>query len=178
MGAQTARRRRSFLAKGHRDFPVESPHQGDIMATSVYKTAIIGRVFFLRWEAPPSQEEIHTVFQQMKGAHEQLQHPLVLVASLSPKSSVPNSEQRRNLSTFHSDARPLFTEIHAIVEGNELQYNLQRVIISGINLVTRTFDEAYHRVHKHADLVAPYLGKSLGVDGVKVIEEARSRGVV
>jgi hypothetical protein len=148
------------------------------MPTPVFKTAIIDRVFFLRWEAPPSQGEIHTVFNEMKDIYEQLKPPLVLVASLSPRSSVPNTEQRRNLSTLQSDARPLFSEIHAIVEGNDLQYNLQRVIISGINLVTRTYDEAYHRVHKHADLVAPYLNKRLGVDGVKIIHEARTRGVV
>jgi hypothetical protein len=148
------------------------------MPTPVFKTAIIDRVFFLRWEAPPSPEEIRAVFDEMKGIYEQLKPPLVLVASLSPRSSVPNTEQRRNLSTLQSDARPLFSEIHAIVEGNDLQYNLQRVIISGINLVTRTYDEAYHRVHKHADLVAPYLSKRLGVDGVKVIHEARTRGVV
>ncbi len=148
------------------------------MATPVFKTALIDRVFFLRWEAPPSKEEIQAVLQQMQGAYEQLKPPLVLVASLSPKSSVPNTEQRRNLSNLQSDARPLFSEIHAIVEGNELQYALQRVIISGINLVTRTYDETYHHVHKHADLVAPHLSKRLGVDGVRLINEARSRGVV
>ncbi|NMO17205.1 DofA protein [Pyxidicoccus fallax] len=148
------------------------------MATPVYKTALIDRVFFLRWEAPPSQEETQAVLEQMKGAYAQLKPPMVLVASLSPKSSVPNTEQRRNLSTLQSDARPLFSEIHAIVEGNDLQYNLQRVIISGINLVTRTYDQTYLQVHKHADLVAPYLSKRLGVDGVKLIHEARSRGVV
>ncbi|MFP2912802.1 DofA protein [Pyxidicoccus sp. 3LFB2] len=148
------------------------------MPTPVFKTAIIGRVFFLRWEAPPSLEEIHAVFNEMKGTYEQLKPPLVLVASLSPRSSVPNSEQRRHLSNLQSDARPLFSEIHAIVEGNDLQYNLQRVIISGINLVTRTFDKTYHRVHRDADMVAPYLTRSLGVDGVKLIDEARTRGVV
>jgi hypothetical protein len=160
MGAQTAK------------------EQWDAMATPIFKTALIDRVFFLRWEAPPTQQEVQAVFTQMQGAYEQLKPPLVLVASLSPQSSVPNTEQRRNLSTLQSDARPLFSEIHAIVEGNDLQYNLQRVIISGINLVTRTYDETYHHVHKHADLVAPYLSRRLGVDGVKVIHEARTRGVV
>ncbi|WP_164016905.1 DofA protein [Pyxidicoccus trucidator] len=148
------------------------------MPTPVFKTAIIDRVFFLRWEAPPSQEEVHAVFNEMKDVYEQLRPPLVLVASLNPRSSVPNTEQRRHLSNLQSDVRPLFSEIHAILEGSDLHYNLQRVIISGINLVTRTNDEAYHRLHKHADQVAPYLSQRLGVDGVKVIHEARTRGVV
>lgn len=148
------------------------------MTNPVYKTALIDRVFFLRWEAPPSQEEIQAVFKEMKGAYEQLKPPLVLVASLSPKSSVPNTEQRRNLSNLQSDVRPLFSEIHAIVEGSELHYALQRVIISGINLVTRTYDETYHHVHKHADQVAPHLHKRLGVDGASILREARERGVV
>ncbi|QSQ27451.1 DofA protein [Pyxidicoccus parkwayensis] len=148
------------------------------MGTPVFKTAIIDRVFFLRWEAPPSYEEIQAVHARMQSAYDELQPPLVLVASLNPKSSVPNTEQRRNLSNLQSDVRPLFTEIHAILEGSDLHYNLQRVIIAGINLVTRTFDDSYHRVHKHADLVAPFLNKRLGVDGAKVIREARTRGVV
>jgi len=148
------------------------------MTTPVYKTAIIDRVFFLRWESPPNREDIDAVFQQMRETHERLKPPLVLVASLSSKSAVPNSEQRNNLSAFQSDARPLFTQIHAIVEGNDLQYNLQRVIIAGINIVTRTHDETLQRVHQRAEQVAPLLSDSLGVDGPKVIEEARRRGVV
>jgi hypothetical protein len=148
------------------------------MAIPVFKTALIDRVFFLRWEAPPTQEETQAVLQQMRGAYEQLKSPLVLVASLSPASSVPNTEQRRNLSNLQADARPLFAEIHAILEGSDLHYNLQRVIISGINLVTRTYEPAYHHVHKDADQVAPHLNRRLGVAGVKLIHEARSRGVV
>lgn len=148
------------------------------MTTPVYKTAIIDRVFFLRWESPPEREDIHAVFQQMRETHERLKSPLVLVASLSSKSAVPNKAQRENLSAFQSDARPLFTQIHAIVEGNDLQYNLQRVIIAGINIVTRTHDDTLQRVHQRAEQVAPLLSSSLGVDGSKVIEEARRRGVV
>ncbi|MCE9667186.1 DofA protein [Myxococcus stipitatus] len=148
------------------------------MTTPVYKTALIDRVFFLRWEAPPNLSDIRAVFEEMRDAHLRLKPPLVLVASLSPRSAVPNSEQRNNLSAFQSDARPLFTQIHAIVEGNDLQYNLQRVIIAGINIVTRSYDEAHQRVHKRADQVAPLLSECLGVDGDKVIEEARRRGVV
>ncbi|HZI11873.1 MAG TPA: DofA protein [Myxococcus sp.] len=147
-------------------------------STQIFKTALIDRVFFLRWEAPPSREEIEAVYTEMKGAYEQVKQPLVLVASLSPRSAVPNTEQRRNLSNLQSDVRPLFSEIHAIVEGSELHYALQRVIISGINLVTRTLDETYHHVHKHADQVAPHLHKRLGVDGASIIREARLRGVV
>ncbi|MCP3062360.1 DofA protein [Myxococcus sp. K38C18041901] len=146
--------------------------------TPVYKTAIIDRVFFLRWESPPNRQDIQSVFQQMRDAHARPQPPLVLVASLSSKSAVPNSEQRTNLSAFQTDARPLFTEIHAIVEGNDLQYNLQRVIIAGINIVTGTYDKTLQRVHQRAEQVAPLLSGTLGVDGPRVIEEARRRGVV
>lgn len=148
------------------------------MTTPVYKTAIIDRVFFLRWESPPDLQDIRAVFQQMQETHERLKSPLVLVASLSSKSAVPNKEQRENLSAFQSDARPLFTQIHAIVEGTDLHYNLQRVIIAGINIVTRTHDDTLQRVHQRAEQVAPLLSSSLGVDGSKVIEEARRRGVV
>lgn len=149
------------------------------MALPVYKTDVIDKVFFLRWDAPPTPEEIQQVFQKMQNAYQQhQQQPLVLVTIAGAKSAVPNSEQRRHLSNMLSDARSLFSEIHVIIEGNELQHNLQRVIVSGMLIVTRTYDDQFIRVHKNADGAAGFIARRLGVDGSQVMNEARSRGVV
>ncbi|WP_375760286.1 DofA protein [Corallococcus exercitus] len=149
------------------------------MALPVYKTDVIDKVFFLRWDAPPTPEEIQAVFQKMQAAYQQhQQQQLVLVTIAGAKSAVPNSEQRRHLSNMLSDARALFSEIHVIIEGNELQHNLQRVIVSGMLIVTRTYDDQFIRVHKNADGAAGFIARRLGVDGTQVVNEARSRGVV
>ena len=76
------------------------------------------------------------------------------------------------------DHRKYCAELHLVVEGNELQHNLQRVIVSGMLILTRTYDDQFARVHKTADTVAPYLTNRLGVDGVKVVAEARAKGLV
>ncbi|MBN8231829.1 DofA protein [Corallococcus macrosporus] len=149
------------------------------MALPVYKTDVIDKVFFLRWDAPPTPDEIQAVFQKMQTAYQQhQQQQLVLVTSAGAKSAVPNSEQRRHLSNMLSDARALFSEIHVVIEGNELQHNLQRVIVSGMLIVTRTYDDQFIRVHKNADGAAGFIARRLGVDGTQVVNEARSRGVV
>ncbi|WP_223634242.1 DofA protein [Corallococcus sp. EGB] len=148
------------------------------MALPVYKTDVIDKVFFLRWDAPPTADEIQQVFQKMQTAYQQAQQPLVLVTIAGAKSAVPNSEQRRHLSNMLSDARALFSEIHVIIEGNELQHNLQRVIVSGMLIVTRTYDDQFIRVHKNADGPAGFIARRLGVDGTQLMNEARSRGVV
>jgi hypothetical protein len=149
------------------------------MAPHVYKTDVIEKVFFLRWDAPPTPDEIQAVFQKMQAAYQQAQQqPLVLVTIAGAKSAVPNSEQRRHLSNMLSDARALFSEIHVIIEGNELQHNLQRVIVSGMLIVTRTYDDQFIRVHKSADSAAGFIARRLGVDGSNVVNEARARGMV
>ncbi|RKH04716.1 DofA protein [Corallococcus sp. CA053C] len=148
------------------------------MALPVYKTDVIDKVFFLRWDAPPTPEEIQAVFQKMQNAYQQHQQPMILVSSAGAKAAVPNSEQRRHLSNMLSDARSMFSEIHVVIEGNELQHNLQRVIVSGMLIVTRTYDDQFIRVHKNADGAAGFIARRLGVDGNQVVNEARSRGVV
>jgi hypothetical protein len=148
------------------------------MAPPVYRTDIIDKVFFLRWDAPPNQDEIQSVFSKMQNAYQELEQPMVLVTIAGSKAAVPNSEQRRNLSNMLADARPFFSEIHVVIEGNELQHNLQRVILSGMLIVTRTYDDQFIRVHKTADGAAPFIAKRLGVDGGRLVGEARTRGVV
>ncbi|MBJ6764198.1 DofA protein [Myxococcaceae bacterium JPH2] len=148
------------------------------MAPPVYRTDIIDKVFFLRWDSPPNQDEVLSVFSKMQQAYQQFQQPMILVSSAGSKAAVPNSEQRRSLSNMLSDARPFFSEIHVIIEGSELQHNLQRVIVSGMLIVTRTYDDQFIRVHKNAEGAAPFIAKRLGVDGDRIISEARTRGIV
>jgi len=144
----------------------------------LFKTALIDKVFFVRWEQPPSEEIIQQAELSFLQAYNTLKQPMCVVVTTAPKARVPNSTERKSINKMLEDHRKYCAELHLVVEGNELQHNLQRVIVSGMLILTRTYDDQFARVHKTADTVAPYLTNRLGVDGVKVVAEARAKGLV
>ena len=66
---------------------------------------------------------------------------------------------------------------HVIIEGSDLQNSLQRVIISGMLIVTRTYDN-YMSVHKNIEGASADLAKRLNKDVTSLIRVARDRGLV
>jgi hypothetical protein len=144
----------------------------------VFKTALIDKVFFLRWEQPPSSEAIQQVASNFQRAFEHLREPMCAVVTSAPKARLPNGDERRNLNKLLEDNRQFLSQLHLVIEGNELQHNLQRVIVSGMLILTRTYDDQFARVHRCADTAAPYLSSRLGVDGSRIISEARTQGLV
>jgi hypothetical protein len=143
-----------------------------------FKTGLIEKVFFIRWEQPPPLTDIQAVSAQFLSAYEKIRQPLPTVITTAPKARVPNGEQRKNLFKMLEDHRKYISELHLLMEGNELQHNLQRVIVSAQLIVTRIYDDNYARLHKSADSIAPYITARLGSDGLRIIHEARARGLV
>ena len=66
---------------------------------------------------------------------------------------------------------------HVILEGPDLQHSLQRVVISGMLIITRTYDN-YLSVHKNIESIAADLARRLHKDSLPVIRVARDRGLV
>jgi hypothetical protein len=149
-----------------------------VTSSPSFKTGLIDRVFFIRWEQPPPLLDIQAVAAQFLGAYEKLRQPLPAVITTAPRARVPNSEQRKNLFKMLEDHRKYISELHLLMEGNELQHNLQRVIVSAQLIVTRIYDDNYARLHKSADTIAPYLSARLETNGARIIDEARARGLV
>jgi hypothetical protein len=143
-----------------------------------FKTGLINKVFFIRWEQPPNALELQTVTMRFKEAYEAYRQQLVCVVTTAPKARVPNSEQRKNLFKMLEDHRKYICELHLVMEGNELQHNLQRIIASAQLIVTRIYDNNYARLHKHGDTIAPFLTHRLKADGLKIIHDARALGLV
>ena len=142
-----------------------------------FKTALVNKVFFIRWEQPPSALEIQTVTMRFREAYEAYRQQLVCVIVTAPKARVPNSEQRKNLFKMLEDHRKYISELHLVMEGNELQHNLQRIIASAQLIVTRIYDNNYARLHKDAFSIAPFLTNRLHADGNKIINDARLLGL-
>ena len=143
-----------------------------------FKTALVNKVFFIRWEQPPSALEIQTVTMRFREAYEAYRQQLVCVIVTAPKARVPNSEQRKNLFKMLEDHRKYICELHLVMEGNELQHNLQRIIASAQLIVTRIYDNNYARLHKDGNSIAPFLTHRLKADGFRIINDARMLGLV
>jgi hypothetical protein len=143
-----------------------------------YKTALINRVFFIRWEQPPSAQDIQLVTTRFREAYEAHRQQLCVVIVTGAKARVPNSEQRKALFKMLEDHRKYICELHLLMEGNELQHNLQRIIASAQLIVTRIYDSNYARLHKTPDAIAPFLTSRLKADGNRIINDARLLGVL
>jgi hypothetical protein len=147
----------------------------DAVSTAV-RWEIIDRVLFARWTNPPSKQDVSTLLSETTALRERLGAPIIYVACIDAKVKIPNAEERANLNDMLSRGRALADSAHIVIEGSDLQNSLQRVIISGMLIVTRTYDD-YLSVHKNIDSIAPDLTRRLGKDAAPIIQMARDRGL-
>jgi hypothetical protein len=147
------------------------------VASTAFKVDVIDRVIFSRWLRPPSKQDIEAMVTHMAAAHQRLGQKLIYVGSIDSKVKVPNAEERNNLNALLNAARNYCEAAHVIIEGSDLQNSLQRVIISGMLIVTRTYDN-YMSVHKTIDGAATDLTKRLNKPVFSLIQVARDRGLV
>lgn len=148
------------------------------VAAPTFKTGLINRVFFIRWEQPPSPQEVAMVTTRFREAYEAHRQQLCVVVITGSKARVPNGEQRKALFKMLEDNRKYICELHLLMEGNELQHNLQRIIASAQLIVTRIYDNNYARLHKSAEDIAPFLTSRLKTDGNRIVGDARNLGLV
>ncbi|MDC0711927.1 DofB protein [Stigmatella sp. ncwal1] len=144
--------------------------------TTAYKSDVIDRIFFARYPQPPSKDTVAAVVSLVAAAQQRIGQPLIYVGSIDSKSKVPNAEERNNLNTLLAELRPYCEAINLIIEGSELQNSLQRVVISGMIIFTRTYDN--FAVHKSIDGVTADLAERLKKDVSPLIKLARDRGLV
>ncbi|NVJ04227.1 DofB protein [Myxococcus sp. AM001] len=143
-----------------------------------YKAEIIDRVIFSRWENPPTKEDVTLVLAQMQEAATRLNTNLIYVGSVSSKSKVPDANERAVLNQFLMDARRTCVEqAWLIYEGTDLQHNLQRVIISGVLILTRTFDN-FLSVAKSGDSIVKDVSAVLKKDAAPLFTLAKERGLI
>ncbi|WP_338866690.1 DofB protein [Myxococcus stipitatus] len=145
---------------------------------TTYKAELIDRVIFSRWLNPPTKEDVAAILVQMEEAAQRLGTRLIYVGSVSPKSKVPDANERTILNNFLVDSRRTCIEqAWLIYEGTDLQHNLQRVIISGVLILTRTFDN-YLSVAKSGDAIIKDVSAVLKKDAAPIFQLAKERGLV
>jgi hypothetical protein len=144
---------------------------------TAFKSALIDRVFFARYARPPARDDVAQLEAQLAEARERLGKPLLYVASIEATVKVPNLEERTHLNQLLATVRKYAEVVHLVIEGSELQNSLQRVIISGMLIVTRTYDDGL-AVHKSAAAATSDLSERLQRDAAPLLQEARERGLV
>ena len=143
-----------------------------------YKAEVIDRVIFSRWENPPTKEDVSTILAQMQESAKRLNSNLIYVASVSPKSKVPDAQERAILNQFLLEARrTCVDQMWLIYEGTDLQHNLPRVIISGVLILTRTFDN-YLSVAKSSDAIVQDVSGVLKKDAAPIFAMAKEKGLL
>jgi hypothetical protein len=147
------------------------------VVNTAFKVEVIDRIIFSRWLRPPTKQDIEAMVVAMATAHSRLGQSLLYVGSIDSKVKVPNAEERNNLNNLLNAARKYCEVAHVIIEGSDLQNSLQRVIISGMLIVTRTYDN-YMSVHKSIDSVVSDLSKRLNKDAAPLVRMARDKGLV
>ncbi|PTL80073.1 DofA protein [Vitiosangium sp. GDMCC 1.1324] len=138
----------------------------------------MNKVFFIRWEQPPTPQDLQVVATRFREAYEAYRQQLCVVITTGAKARVPNGDERKGLFKLLEDHRKYICELHLLMEGNELQHNLQRIIASAQLIVTRIYDNNYARLHKSAEGIAPFLTSKMKVDGNRIINDARLLGLV
>jgi hypothetical protein len=151
--------------------------QDEGVLNTAFKVEVIDRVIFSRWLRPPSKQDIEAMQAHMTLAHKRMGQMLLYVGSIDSKVKVPNAEERNNLNALMNAARNYCEVAHVIIEGSDLQNSLQRVIISGMLIITRTYDN-FLSVHKSVESTSQDLSKRLNKDAGPLIRVARDRGLV
>ncbi|XXF75709.1 DofB protein [Myxococcaceae bacterium GXIMD 01537] len=137
----------------------------------------IDRIFFSRWDSPPDKDALAAIEKRMADAVSRIGQPLIYLASVGGSTKLPDAQERANLNALLGVIRKYCDVCYLTFEGPELQANLQRVIMSGVIILTRTYDN-FLKVVKGADSIADELTTRLGKDARPIIAEARSRGLV
>lgn len=147
-------------------------------ASAITGFHVVDRVVFIRFERAPFREDVATFESLLKTASATNGgKPLICVAAVESRAKIPDATERANLNALMTMIRNYLEVCFLIFEGPELQSNLQRVIMSGVLILTRTNDGFLHMV-KNIDAGASELSQRLGKDATPFIKEARERGLV
>jgi len=151
---------------------------GGIVNGPTYKAEVIDRVIFARWASSPTKEDVTAFLAQIQDAAKKVNSNLLYVASVSPKAKVPDMQERAILNQFLLDVRrTCVDQAWLIYEGTDLQHNLQRVIISGVLILTRTFDN-FLSVAKSGDAIIKDVSAALKKDAAPIFALAKERGLI
>lgn len=142
-----------------------------------YKAEFIERIFFIRWDAPPSSTETAEVLEKLSEGAERLgPGPLAFVCSVSPSAKLPDARQRQHIHQILEAVRGRsFRSIHMIFEGNELQLIAQRLIMQAVMVLARIAEPSIVQIHGRAEPAEQHLTDLFGLDVPALFRRARER---
>ncbi len=142
-----------------------------------FRAELIDRVLFSRWLTAPTEEDVVAMEFQLAEAMQRLAGPVIYVAALDPRIGMPNAEGRMHLNRLGNVVRRYCERAHVIVEGDELQRSMQRVILSGMMIAMRAGEE-FMSVHPDAEAAMRQLTNQLDTDAETLVRQARELGLL
>jgi hypothetical protein len=142
-----------------------------------FRAELIDRVLFSRWVAIPTPEDVVAMEFQLAEAMQRLAGPVIYVATLDARVPMPNAEARLQLNRLTQVVRRYCEQAHVIVEGDELQRSMQRLILSGMMIATRAGND-FMSVHPDVDSAAQHFTNQLRLDGETLMRQARELGLL
>lgn len=146
-------------------------------SSGLVKVEVIDRIIFSRWSAPPSKEDIDTVLKVLSETHQRMGLPLVYVGVVDENAKVADQSQRALLNDMLTEGRKYVSQCYMVIEGSALKQNLQRVIFSGMIIITRTFND-FMNVADSGEAIIAKVSKLLGKDAAPIIKQALEAGLI
>jgi hypothetical protein len=137
-----------------------------------FKHQLIDNVLFTRWSTPPSAEDVEALKALFQATEQRVGDKYVYVTSIPSTVPVPNADQRKRLNEITLACRNHSPAVYLVIEGAELQHNLQRAIISGMLIFTKS-QRDFLLVHKDGASVGADLSKRMGINGAELVRKAR-----
>lgn len=141
------------------------------------KHQLIDRLFFSRWESPPTKEDVAAVDESLAQLRKQVNQPLIWVACVTATAKLANADERKNLNDLMNTVKKYSERAFLMYEGNELTVNLQRAIIQGVIIFTRAFND-FLVVVKNGDAAAKDLTAILKKDAAPFVKQAKDAGII
>jgi len=145
-----------------------------------YKAQFIERIFFIRWDAPPSSTETDEVVEKLtEGAARLGPGPLAFVCSVAPLTKLPDARQRQHIHQMVETVRGRdFGSVHLIFEGNELQLIAHRLNMQAVMVLANVAEPSIVQIHGRAEPAAQHLSGLFGPAVFELFRGARERALV
>lgn len=141
-----------------------------------YQAELIGQVFFIRWDAVPTPQQVAEVEARLASAAARL-GPVrpTFVCSVKATAKVPDAKERELIQELTRIVNQYCSCCHMLLEGSDLQHIAQRLIISAAMLIMRVQARNFLRVHRSGYALALALRTELKADAPEILRRARER---
>ena len=146
------------------------------MSQKSFTAGAVGRVFFVRWLAPPGWSDAQAMLGELATARSRAGEPLIFCAVLSNAAGPFAKELRSRMKEVVGEIRRHCDHVHVALEGEGVVVSLMRTVIRGALVASRL--SAVVSIHDSVSSVCELHAERLGQSPAALIAAARKAGVL